>query len=122
MTLFSRNRDRAERDEPPVLRCSFCNKSQRDVRKLIAGPMVWICDECVDICFNIIQEEKEKPGSLQEQTEPRRRELADDSLSALRPLPNPVTAGTLQPHSTARRALRRMCRSGARSSRTRSEH
>ena len=33
-----------------VLRCSFCNKSQRDVKKLIAGPTVYICDECVDIC------------------------------------------------------------------------
>ena len=37
-----------------VLRCSFCNKSQRDVKKLIAGPTVYICDECVDICLDII--------------------------------------------------------------------
>ncbi len=36
-----------------VLRCSFCNKSQRDVKKLIAGPTVYICDECVDICLDI---------------------------------------------------------------------
>src|SRR5678809_1141548 len=42
-----------------VLRCSFCNKSQRDVRKLIAGPTVYICDECVDICLDIIAEERE---------------------------------------------------------------
>jgi len=41
-----------------VLRCSFCNKSQRDVKKLIAGPTVYICDECVDICLDIIAEEK----------------------------------------------------------------
>src|SRR5262245_18096536 len=41
------------------LKCSFCNKSQRDVRKLIAGPTVYICDECVDICLDIIAEEKE---------------------------------------------------------------
>src|SRR5262249_17728628 len=40
-----------------VLRCSFCNKSQRDVMKLIAGPSVHICDECVDICVNIIAED-----------------------------------------------------------------
>ena len=39
-----------------VLRCSFCNKSQRDVKKLIAGPTVYICDECVDICLDIIAE------------------------------------------------------------------
>jgi ATP-dependent Clp protease ATP-binding subunit ClpX len=44
-----------------VLRCSFCNKNQRDVKKLIAGPTVYICDECVDICLDIISEEKEAP-------------------------------------------------------------
>jgi len=44
-----------------VLRCSFCNKNQRDVKKLIAGPTVYICDECVDICLDIISEEKESP-------------------------------------------------------------
>jgi ATP-dependent Clp protease ATP-binding subunit ClpX len=40
------------------LRCSFCNKSQREVKKLIAGPAVFICDECVDICLDIIAEDK----------------------------------------------------------------
>ena len=39
-----------------VLRCSFCNKSQRDVKKLIAGPRVYICDECVGICVDIAAE------------------------------------------------------------------
>jgi len=55
------------------LKCSFCNKSQRDVRKLIAGPTVYICDECVDICLDIIAEERET-------------EDQDESLS----LPKPV--------------------------------
>jgi ATP-dependent Clp protease ATP-binding subunit ClpX len=41
-----------------VLRCSFCNKSQREVKKLIAGPTVFICDECVDICLDIIAEDR----------------------------------------------------------------
>jgi ATP-dependent Clp protease ATP-binding subunit ClpX len=41
-----------------TLRCSFCNKSQREVKKLIAGPTVFICDECVDICLDIIAEDK----------------------------------------------------------------
>jgi ATP-dependent Clp protease ATP-binding subunit ClpX len=41
------------------LRCSFCNKDQREVKKLIAGPTVYICDECVDICLDIIAEERE---------------------------------------------------------------
>src|SRR5438876_4216252 len=40
--------------ESEVLRCSFCNKDQNDVRKLIAGPTVFICDECVDVCNDII--------------------------------------------------------------------
>lgn len=42
--------------EPPDLRCSFCNKAQSDVKKLIAGPNVYICDECVDICNDILDE------------------------------------------------------------------
>ena len=41
--------------------CSFCNKSQHDVRKLIAGPTVYICDECVDICNDIIADEPRAP-------------------------------------------------------------
>lgn len=43
--------------DPLDLRCSFCNKGQRFVRKLIAGPNVQICDECVDICVGILGEE-----------------------------------------------------------------
>ncbi|MDP3936027.1 MAG: ClpX C4-type zinc finger protein, partial [Alphaproteobacteria bacterium] len=39
------------------LHCSFCGKGQREVKKLIAGPNVFICDECVDLCTNIIREE-----------------------------------------------------------------
>ncbi len=42
--------------------CSFCGKSQREVRKLIAGPTVYICDECIDLCNEIIREENEKAG------------------------------------------------------------
>jgi ATP-dependent protease Clp ATPase subunit len=50
---FRRRRNGAS-DPPEKLRCSFCNKSQDDVRKLIAGPRVLICDECVDVCVDII--------------------------------------------------------------------
>ena len=51
-----------------ILRCSFCNKDQNDVRKLIAGPTVFICDECVEVCHDIIADdgdssEKEELGS-----------------------------------------------------------
>jgi len=49
--------------EPPVV-CSFCGKSQDQVRKIIAGPKVYICDECIDLCNDIIAEEyKQEDGS-----------------------------------------------------------
>lgn len=46
-----------------LLRCSFCGKSQNEVKKLIAGPGVYICDECIDLCTDIIEEEKEREES-----------------------------------------------------------
>ena len=39
------------------LECSFCSKDQYDVKKLIAGPIVFICDECIEICLDIINED-----------------------------------------------------------------
>jgi len=45
-----------------VLRCSFCGKGQDEVRKLIAGPMVYICDDCVGLCNEIIDEELNAPN------------------------------------------------------------
>ncbi len=50
-------------EENKLLNCSFCGKSQHDVRKLIAGPSVFICDECVDLCNDIIREEIEESES-----------------------------------------------------------
>lgn len=47
-----------------TLRCSFCGKGQKEVKKLIAGPGVYICDECIDLCMDIIDEEKEKETSV----------------------------------------------------------
>ena len=44
-------------DGKSTLYCSFCGKSQHEVRKLIAGPTVFICDECVELCNDIIREE-----------------------------------------------------------------
>ena len=49
-------------DTKSTLYCSFCGKSQHEVRKLIAGPTVFICDECVELCNDIIREET-KAGS-----------------------------------------------------------
>ena len=44
-------------DSKNTLFCSFCGKSQHEVKKLIAGPTVFICDECVELCMDIIKEE-----------------------------------------------------------------
>ena len=46
--------------ESSVLRCSFCGKSQEEVEKIVAGPSVYICDECIELCNDIIEEEREK--------------------------------------------------------------
>ncbi len=50
--------------EGEILRCSFCNKDQNDVRKLIAGPTVFICDECVEVCNDIIADDNRESRSL----------------------------------------------------------
>ena len=54
------------KDSKETLHCSFCGKSQHEVRKLIAGPTVYICDECVELCKDIIQEEKSSLGKLRD--------------------------------------------------------
>ena len=46
------------KDSSQSLKCSFCGKSQKQVIKLIAGPGVYICDECIELCVEIIEEEK----------------------------------------------------------------
>jgi len=58
-----------------ILRCSFCGKSQNDVRKLIAGPKVYICDACIELCNDILAEERE------EELRPVEAELRHDSGS-----------------------------------------
>jgi ATP-dependent Clp protease ATP-binding subunit ClpX len=58
-----------------LLRCSFCNKSQREVRKLIAGPNVYICDECVDICLDIIAEDRAREAREAKRTLPKPEEI-----------------------------------------------
>ena len=56
--------------DPEVLRCSFCNKDQSDVRKLIAGPTVFICDECVEVCNDIIADDHRFENKSQRSTLP----------------------------------------------------
>ena len=52
-------------DGGDLLKCSFCGKSQKQVKKLIAGPGVYICDECIDLCNEIIEEELSEPSEHQ---------------------------------------------------------
>jgi ATP-dependent Clp protease ATP-binding subunit ClpX len=62
-SLMSDDRFNKGDDSGKLLYCSFCGKSQHEVRKLIAGPSVFVCDECVDLCNDIIREEiQEKDG------------------------------------------------------------
>src|ERR1700678_2148023 len=64
-------------DSNEQLLCSFCGKSQRQVKKLIAGPGVYICDECIDLCNEIIDEELVAPPSFDISDLPKPREIYD---------------------------------------------
>ncbi len=64
-------------DSNEQLLCSFCGKSQRQVKKLIAGPGVYICDECIDLCNEIIDEELTAPPTFELENLPKPREIFD---------------------------------------------
>jgi ATP-dependent Clp protease ATP-binding subunit ClpX len=62
-------------DGGDLLKCSFCGKSQKQVKKLIAGPGVYICDECIDLCNEIIEEELHESSDVQFDELPKPREI-----------------------------------------------
>jgi ATP-dependent Clp protease ATP-binding subunit ClpX len=64
-------------DGGDLLKCSFCGKSQKQVKKLIAGPGVYICDECIDLCNEIIEEELSESSDLGFDELPKPREIFD---------------------------------------------
>ncbi len=69
---------------PADLRCSFCHKTQADVRKLIAGPEVFICDECVEVCVDIIEDDARlQAGSSSGEQRPKRVARASMNNAAL---------------------------------------
>ncbi|HZX78823.1 ATP-dependent Clp protease ATP-binding subunit ClpX [Lysobacter sp.] len=68
---------RSTGDSNKILYCSFCGKSQHEVRKLIAGPSVFICDECVELCNDIIREELEEKAQSARSHLPKPREILD---------------------------------------------
>ncbi len=61
--------------ESDLLKCSFCGKSQKQVKKLIAGPGVYICDECIDLCNEIIEEELSETSELKLDDLPKPQEI-----------------------------------------------
>ncbi|GAA1480380.1 ATP-dependent Clp protease ATP-binding subunit ClpX [Gordonia sinesedis] len=64
-------------DGGDLLKCSFCGKSQKQVKKLIAGPGVYICDECIDLCNEIIEEELAESGEVKLDDLPKPAEIRD---------------------------------------------
>ena len=64
-------------DGGELLKCSFCGKSQKQVKKLIAGPGVYICDECIDLCNEIIEEELSESSELKWDDLPKPKEICE---------------------------------------------
>lgn len=69
------DKDNGRDDGGKLLYCSFCGKSQHEVRKLIAGPSVFVCDECVELCNDIIREELQEQSSSAGAGLPRPHEI-----------------------------------------------
>src|SRR5687767_308367 len=74
---MSEDRQGRSGDSNKILYCSFCGKSQHEVRKLIAGPSVFICDECVELCNDIIREELEEKAQSARSSLPKPKEILD---------------------------------------------
>ncbi|MBD8635656.1 ATP-dependent Clp protease ATP-binding subunit ClpX [Stenotrophomonas sp. 169] len=74
---MSEDRQGRSTDSGKILYCSFCGKSQHEVRKLIAGPSVFICDECVELCNDIIREELEEKAQSARSSLPKPREILE---------------------------------------------
>ena len=64
-------------EDGKLLYCSFCGKSQHEVRKLIAGPSVFVCDECVELCNDIIREEMQEKSASSSEKLPKPQEIND---------------------------------------------
>lgn len=74
---MSEDRQGRSGDGNKILYCSFCGKSQHEVRKLIAGPSVFICDECVELCNDIIREELEEKSQSARNSLPKPKEILE---------------------------------------------
>lgn len=93
-------------EEKGQLKCSFCGKTQDQVRKLVAGPGVYICDECIELCTEIVEEElgSEEEVEFKDVPKPKEiREILDEYVigqdQAKNPLPWPstiITSGSIR--------------------------
>lgn len=73
------NNDKYGKDDDKLLYCSFCGKSQHEVRKLIAGPAVYVCDECVELCNDIIKDElADESSSLSGNELPKPKDIKEE--------------------------------------------
>lgn len=71
--------DKNSKDDDKLLYCSFCGKSQHEVRKLIAGPSVYVCDECVELCNDIIKDElQDESSSFGDNALPKPKEIKEE--------------------------------------------
>jgi len=72
--------DKSGKDGDKLLYCSFCGKSQQEVRKLIAGPSVYVCDECVELCNDIIKDEinEDDETSFSSNNLPKPKEIKEE--------------------------------------------
>jgi ATP-dependent Clp protease ATP-binding subunit ClpX len=71
--------DKNSKDDDKLLYCSFCGKSQHEVRKLIAGPSVYVCDECVELCNDIIKDElQDNASSFGDNALPKPKEIKEE--------------------------------------------
>ncbi len=69
------SKDKSGKDDEKLLYCSFCGKSQDEVRKLIAGPSVYVCDECVELCNDIIRDELQENTDFSNGALPKPKEI-----------------------------------------------
>jgi predicted RNase H-like HicB family nuclease len=81
--LIEADRNQAESRKAGTCYCSFCGKNQHEVPKLIAGPAVFICDECVDLCSEIVEKKRSNP-------DPTTKQAREIKLEELRQLPADV--------------------------------
>ena len=69
------SKDKGSKDDEKLLYCSFCGKSQEEVKKLIAGPSVYVCDECVELCNDIIRDELQEDAEFGDGELPKPKEI-----------------------------------------------